>query len=97
MSDNEIAVEVVYALPLAQDSTRLRVAVGTTVAEAIAQAGVAVRHPGIELADNRVAVYGKRVLLTTVLRDQDRVEILRPLRADPKEARRARAVRPRSR
>ena len=97
MSENEIAVEVVYALPLAQDSTRLRVAAGTTVAEAIAQAGVALRHPGIELADNRVAVYGKRVLLTTVLRDQDRVEILRPLSADPKEARRTRAARGRSR
>jgi len=41
-------------------------------------------------------VYGKRVLLTTVLRDQDRVEILRPLSADPKEARRRRAARGRS-
>ena len=97
MSENEIAVEVVYALPLTQDSTRLRVPAGTTVAEAIAHAGVALRHPGIELADNRVAVYGKRVLLTTMLRDQDRVEILRPLSADPKEARRTRAARGRSR
>ena len=92
MSENEIAVEVVYALPLRQDSTRLRVPVGTTVAEAIARAGVTLRHPEIELADKGVAVYGKRVLLTTVLRDQDRVEILRPLSADPKEARRARAA-----
>ncbi|HXX12476.1 MAG TPA: RnfH family protein [Burkholderiales bacterium] len=96
MSEKQIAVEVVYALPLAQDSTRLRVPAGTTVAEAIAQAGVALRHPGLELADNRVAVYGKRVLLTTVLRDQDRVEILRPLTADPREARRRRAARGRS-
>jgi len=93
MSENEIAVEVVYALPLGQDSTRLRVPAGTTVAEAIAHAGVTLRHPGIELADNRVAVYGKKVALTTVLGDQDRVEILRPLSADPKEARRARAAR----
>ena len=97
MSENEIAVEVVYALPLAQDSTRLRVPAGTTVAEAIAHAGVALRHPGIELADNRVAVYGKKVALTMMLRDQDRVEILRPLSADPKEARRARAAKGRSR
>jgi len=96
MSEKQIAVEVVYALPLAQDSTRLHVPAGTTVAEAIAQAGVALRHPGLELADNRVTVYGKRVLLTTVLRDQDRVEILRPLSADPKEARRRRAARGRS-
>ena len=96
MSEKQIAVEVVYALPLAQDSTRLRVPAGTTVAEAIAQAGVTLRHPGLELADNRVAVYGKRVLLTTVLRDQDRVEILRPLTADPREARRRRAARGRS-
>jgi uncharacterized protein len=93
VSENEIAVEVVYALPLVQDSTRLRVPAGTTVAEAIAQAGVALRHPEIELVDNRVAVYGKKVLLTTVLRNEDRVEILRALSADPKEARRKRAAR----
>jgi len=97
VNGNEIAVEVVYALPLAQDSTRLSVPAGTTVAEAIAHSGVTLRHPGLQIADNRVAVYGKRVRLTTVLRDQDRVEILRPLSADPKDARRKRAVRGRSR
>jgi len=97
VSEGEIAVEVVYALALTQDSTRLRVPAGTTVAEAIAHAGVTLRHPEIELADKRVAVYGKKVLLTTVLRDQDRVEILRPLSADPKDARRIRAAKRRAR
>ena len=91
MSGKQIEVEVVYALPLAQDSTRLRVPAGTTVAQAIARAGVALRHPEIELGKSRVAVYGRMVLPDAVLRDQDRVEILRPLSADPKEARRRRA------
>lgn len=92
MSAKHIEVEVVYALPLAQDSTRLRVPAGTTVAQAIARAGVALRHPEIELAKSRVAVYGRLVLLDAVLRDRDRVEILRSLSSDPKEARRRRAT-----
>ena len=91
MSRKHIEVEVVYALPLEQDSRRLRVPAGTTVAQAIARAGVALRHPEIELQRNRVAVYGRTVLLDALLCDQDRVEILRPLNADPKEARRRRA------
>ena len=91
MSGKHIEVEVVYALPLAQDSTHLRVPAGTTVAQAIALAGVALRHPELERGKSQVAVYGRTVPMDAILRDLDRVEILRPLSADPKEARRRRA------
>jgi putative ubiquitin-RnfH superfamily antitoxin RatB of RatAB toxin-antitoxin module len=91
VSGEEIEIEVVYALPLAQDISRLRVPAGTTVGQAIALAGVAVRHPEVDLRRGRVAVYGRLVSPDGVLRDRDRVEILRPLNADPKEVRRRRA------
>ena len=91
---NEIEVEVVYALPFAQDTTRLRIPAGTTVAQAIARAGVALRNPDVDLGKGRVAVYGRLVSGDAVLRDRDRVEILRPLSADPKEVRRRRASKP---
>ncbi len=90
MSDHDIEVEVVYALPLTQDISRLRVPAGTTVEQAVERAGVAARHPEIDLTANRVAVYGRLVSRDSVLQDQDRVEILRALKADPKEVRRRR-------
>jgi putative ubiquitin-RnfH superfamily antitoxin RatB of RatAB toxin-antitoxin module len=49
--------------------------------------------PEIDLARNRVGIHGKLATLATPLCDADRVEILRPLQADPKEARRQRAAR----
>ncbi len=92
MSAREIEVEVVYALSLAQDICGLRVPEGTTVAQAIERAGVAVRHPEIDLEAFRVAVYGRLVSPDVLLKDRDRVEILRPLNANPKEVRRRRAA-----
>ncbi len=91
MSRREIEVEVVYALPFAQDICRLRIPAGTTVEQAIERAGVAARHPEIDLRRDRAAVYGRPVSPDMVLQDRDRVEILRPLNADPKEVRRRRA------
>jgi len=91
MSADDIEVEVVYALPLAQHATRFRVPAGTTVAEAIERSGILVRHPEIEVNLRRVAVLGRLTTPDTVLHDHDRVEILRPLAIDPKEARRLRA------
>jgi putative ubiquitin-RnfH superfamily antitoxin RatB of RatAB toxin-antitoxin module len=95
MSREEIEVEVVYALPLAQEITRLRIPAGTTVADAILRSAVAVRHPEIGAGHERVAIYGRVASADTVLHDKDRVEILRPLTADPKEARQQRASRQR--
>ena len=89
----EITVEVAFALPGRQTLRRLRLAAGSTVADAIAASGLAeyLRSFGA----GRVGIYGKVVPGGTTLRDGDRVEIYRPLKADPKELRRARAARKR--
>jgi len=91
MSANDIEVEVVYALALTQDIARLRVPAGTTVAQAIERSGIRERHPEAEMNPGRVAILGRLATPDTVLHDGDRIEILRPLVIDPKEARRVRA------
>lgn len=91
MSD-DIRVEVVYALPQEQQLLSLRVAPGTTAAEAIERSGILKKHPEIDLGQNKIGIFGKLVKTDTVLRDRDRVEIYRPLIADPKEVRRQRAA-----
>ena len=64
---------------------------GTTIEQAIRQSGVMDEVPGIDLHAQPVGLYGKKKPLDTVLRERDRIEIYRPLQADPKEARRKRA------
>ncbi len=86
-----INVEVVYALPHEQLLMCLKVEQGATVAEAIKLSGVLDKHPEIDLAKNKLGVFGKLSKADAVLRDRDRVEIYRPLIADPKEVRRQRA------
>ena len=88
-----IRVEVVYALRDAQTLIELEVEAGTTALEAIRRSGVLERHPEISAVRGRVGVFGKRVELDAPLRDGDRVELYRPLLADPKEKRRQRAAR----
>ena len=91
MAEATIEVQVCYAL---QDSSFLRslsVPAGTTIAQAVAQSGLLQAVPGIDLAINMVGIYGKRKPLDAVLHEHDRVEVYRPLQADPKEARRRRA------
>lgn len=85
-------IEVVYALPLQQDCSELEMPEGASVAQAIEACGVLTRHPQIDLSIAQVGIWGRRALLTDALRDRDRVEIYRALRADPKEVRRQRAV-----
>jgi uncharacterized protein len=87
----ELTIEVVYALADAQDLVRLRVGPDTTAAQAVRLSGLLERHPEIDLATARIGIYGRLVAEDTVVRDQDRVEIYRPLIADPKQARRRRA------
>lgn len=84
-------VEVCYALPDASFLVQLEVDAGTTIAEAIAASGVLARFPEIDLARNKLGLFGKLKPADTVLRDGDRVEIYRPLQADPMESRRRRA------
>ena len=61
--------------------------------EAIVASGVLTKYPDIDLAKNKLGVFARLVKPDTVLRDRDRVEIYRPLKVDPKEARRNRAGR----
>lgn len=91
MSD-AIHVEVCYALRDRQDVVQLRLPVGSTVQRAVEASGLLQKHPEIDLARaNKLGVFAKLVKADTVLRDKDRVEIYRPLIADPKEVRRKRA------
>ncbi|MEW6131711.1 MAG: RnfH family protein [Pseudomonadota bacterium] len=89
--DSLIHVEVAYALPHVQMLIPLNVPLGTTVEEAIKLSGVLEKFPDIDLAKNKVGIWNKVSELSAVLRDKDRVEIYRPLIADPKEVRRKRA------
>ena len=91
MDEATIEVQVCYALPDSSFLRSLRVPAGTTVEQAVAQSGLLQAIPGIDLAINMVGIHGKRKPLDTVLREHDRVEVYRPLQADPKEARRRRA------
>jgi len=82
-------VLVVVALPEGQDVRELDLPEGASLADALAAARVAERHPGLPL--DRVGVWGRRGEPGRVLREGDRVEVYRSLRADAKAMRRARA------
>ena len=91
MSEAPIHAEVVYALPAAQPILHASLPDGATVEDAIRAAGVLEAHPDIDLTKNKVGIFSKLVKLDEKVRDRDRVEIYRPLIADPKEVRRKRA------
>lgn len=85
-----LTVEVVHALPGRQQVVILELEPGATVRDAVRASGMTARHAG-------VAVFGEKVGPLRRLRDGDRVELLRPLRLPPGEARRRRAQRSRLR
>jgi putative ubiquitin-RnfH superfamily antitoxin RatB of RatAB toxin-antitoxin module len=85
-----IAVSVVYALPERYWCVELRLPAGATVGDALAAAALAA--PGLAISPDRLAVFGRVVGPEAPLHEGDRVEILRPLAIDPKDARRARAA-----
>ena len=87
-----IHVEVVYALAYAQELAQLTLPEGSTVAQAISMSGLLEKYPEIDLKKNKLGVFSKLAKSETVLRDRDRVEIYRPLIADPKEVRKQRAA-----
>lgn len=88
---SRIAVEITYALPAAQTLRKLELDAGATVEDVIRRSGLLEDFPEIDLATNKVGIFSKLVKLDEVVRDRDRVEIYRPLIADPKEVRRKRA------
>lgn len=87
----KIVVEVAYALPEKQYLQRVTLQQGATVEEAIRASGLLELRTDIDLSKNKVGIYSSPVKLADVLHDGDRVEIYRPLIADPKELRRQRA------
>jgi putative ubiquitin-RnfH superfamily antitoxin RatB of RatAB toxin-antitoxin module len=93
--EEEILVEVAYALPSEQVILPLKVKPGTTAQAAIEASGILAKFPEIDLETNKIGIFGKLCKLDTPLRERDRVEIYRPLIADPKEARRQRAAKSR--
>jgi putative ubiquitin-RnfH superfamily antitoxin RatB of RatAB toxin-antitoxin module len=87
----QLQVEVAYALPERQALIALEVEEGTTALTAIERSGILQQFPQANPRRDGMGVFGKQVAPDTPLRDGDRVEIYRPLVADPKEARRKRA------
>jgi hypothetical protein len=96
MPDRDATVEVAYALPDRQRVVQLALRDGMTALEAVQAAGLEREFPEIARRDLLLGIYGRRVEATQVLRNGDRVEIYRPLKFDPRDARRkaVKAVRP---
>jgi len=89
----KIKIEVAFALPDEQHIIPLNVVEGTTLEQAIELSGFLERHPELEIGKvNKVGIFGKTAKLDRILQQDDRVEIYRPLIADPKEVRRKRAA-----
>ena len=93
----KIRVEVVYALPERQWVIALELPAGASVSQALAAAAVENLLPEAQRPRAGVGIWGRAVPLDTSLRDGDRVEVYRALRADPKTMRRQRAARPKKR
>lgn len=87
-----IRVEVAYARPNVQVIVPVRVAEGSSAAAAIEASGLLDKFPEIDLAANKIGIFGKACGADQPLKQGDRVEIYRPLIADPKESRRQRAA-----
>ena len=85
-------VEVAYALPYKQSLISIEIKNGSTLKEAIEASGILETFEQIDLTKDRVGIFAKFATLDTILRDKDRVEIYRPLVADPKKARKDRAA-----
>lgn len=91
MDDSLLTLEVVYGLPERQKIMVVQVPGGTTVEDAILQSGIMQHFDDIDLTKNAVGIWNKACKLSDQPRNGDRIEIYRPLIADPKEIRRRRA------
>ena len=89
---NPIRIEVAYATPERQVLMELDVPAGCTVAEAIELSGIRQEFPGMVVDPDAVGIFSRKVAFDHCLAEGDRVEIYRPLIADPKESRRKRAA-----
>lgn len=91
-SSEKIVVEVAYAEPDTQVIIPVSVDSNMTVEEIIRHSGILDTFPAIDLAINKVGVFGKLTKLSSTLREGDRIEIYRALIADPKAVRAQRAA-----
>lgn len=91
MNNEKINVELVYALPQEQALLKFQVPKGTRVGDAVQLSGILAKFPEIDLGKNKLGIFGKLAKPDAELRELDRIEIYRPLIADPKEVRRKRA------
>lgn len=89
-----LSVEVAYARPDSQAILAVDLPAGSSLRDAVALSGILERYPEIDLSPggNDLGVFGKLAKADTPVRAGDRVEIYRPLIADPKEVRRQRAA-----
>ncbi len=90
-NQGKIKVEVCYALPDKQTLLSLEIEASATIENIIKQSGILELYPEIDLSENKVGVFSKLAKLSDTLHDGDRIEIYRPLIADPKEVRKQRA------
>lgn len=88
-----IDVEVAVAWPEQQISVHVQLPQGATLADAIDASGLAERFPQFEIAPDRLGIFGELRKPDAPVQAGDRVEIYRPLKADPKEVRREMARR----
>ncbi|MFM9836019.1 MAG: RnfH family protein [Methylophilaceae bacterium] len=91
MPNQNITVEVAYALPHHQLIIPLQVPPEATAEQAIQASGILAKFPEIDLDKNQIGIFGKLTKADSALRHMDRIEIYRPLIADPKEVRKQRA------
>ena len=96
MTGKLLHIQVAFAYPQEQYLLAADVESGATVEAAIRASGMLEKHPDIDLQQMRVGVFGKLCALEDPVRDGDRIEIYRPLKADPKQARRERAAKGRA-
>ncbi|AEW77734.1 RnfH family protein [Aggregatibacter actinomycetemcomitans] len=88
---NKINIQIAYAFPDHHYLKSFSVGEGTMVQTAILQSGILQQFTDIDLRENKIGIFSRPVKLTDQLKDGDRIEIYRPLLADPKEIRRKRA------
>lgn len=87
-----IEIEVVYGLPNKQVLLSLPVPVGSTIEDCIKLSGITKHFPQIVISEAKVGIFSRPENLSTLVKAGDRIEIYRPLIADPKEIRKLRAA-----
>lgn len=91
MTNSKISIELVYALPHEQTLLTFDVPQGTTLGQAVELSGILAKYPEIDPVKGKFGIFSKLSKADVVLREKDRIEVYRPLIADPKEVRRKRA------